>query len=41
MPATVYAPPLATLTVVDRTGLDVAAAPGMRMATVYSPVGTR
>src|SRR5712691_2285124 len=41
MPATVYASPAATLTVVDRTGLDVAAAPGMRMATVYSPVGTR
>src|SRR3981081_26913 len=40
IPATVYAPPLVTLMVVDRTGLVPAAAPARRMATVYSPLAT-
>ncbi len=40
MPATVYVFPVATLTVVDSTGLEPAGAPAPRMATVYSPVGT-
>ena len=40
MPATVYAWPACTGTVVDSTGFEVAAAPAARMATVYSPAVT-
>ena len=39
-PATVYAAPATTVTCVLRTGGAVAAAPAVRIATAYVPVGT-